>query len=187
MKKGRAGTMTYDCKRHGKTTLFAALNVLDGTVIAQNMQHHRHQEFIRFLNRIEREGPTDKCRPRHPRQLRRAQEGQGPRLARPPPAPDRPLHADLVLVAQCRRGLLRQTHAAQAQVWRLPIRRRPSGRHQPLYPRNTTAQTQNPSSGKPTPIISSPHETEGSKRWNQSTRMSAPRQARQRSGCSCRA
>lgn len=61
MKKGRAGTMTHDYKRHGTTTLFAALNVLDGTVIAQNMQRHRHQEFIRFLNRIEREVPKDKA------------------------------------------------------------------------------------------------------------------------------
>ncbi|MEJ6677200.1 IS630 family transposase [Parasphingorhabdus sp.] len=61
MKKGRAGTMTHDYKRHGTTTLFAALNVLDGTVIAQNMQRHRHQEFIRFLNRIEREIPKDKA------------------------------------------------------------------------------------------------------------------------------
>jgi transposase len=50
MKKGRAGTMTHDYKRHGTTTLFAALNVLDGTVIGRNMQRHRHQEFIRFLN-----------------------------------------------------------------------------------------------------------------------------------------
>ena len=61
MKKGRAGTMSYDYKRHGTTTLFAALNVLDGTVIAQNMQRHRHQECIRFLNRIEREVPPDKA------------------------------------------------------------------------------------------------------------------------------
>jgi transposase len=50
MKPGRAGTMTHDYKRHGTTTLFAALNVLDGTVISRNMQRHRHQEFIRFLN-----------------------------------------------------------------------------------------------------------------------------------------
>ena len=57
MKKGRAGTMTHDYKRHGTTTLFAALNVLDGSVIGQCMQRHRHQEFIRFLNRIERESP----------------------------------------------------------------------------------------------------------------------------------
>src|SRR3954471_15128638 len=53
MKKGRAGTMTHDYVRHGTTTLFAALNVLDGTVIGQCMTRHRHQEFIRFLNRIE--------------------------------------------------------------------------------------------------------------------------------------
>src|ERR1700738_2334122 len=46
LKKGRAGTMTHDYKRHGTTTLFAALNVLDGTVIGRNMQRHRHQEFI---------------------------------------------------------------------------------------------------------------------------------------------
>ena len=53
MKKGRAGTMTHDYKRHGTTTLFAAFNVLDGTVIGHNMQCHRLQEFIRFLNAIE--------------------------------------------------------------------------------------------------------------------------------------
>ena len=60
MKKGRAGTMTHDYKRNGTTTLFAAMNVLDGTVIGQNMQRHRHQEFIRFLNAIEREVPAGK-------------------------------------------------------------------------------------------------------------------------------
>jgi transposase len=60
MKKGRAGTMTHDYKRHGTTTLFAALNVLDGTVISRNMQRHRHQEFIRFLNTIEARVPAGK-------------------------------------------------------------------------------------------------------------------------------
>lgn len=50
LKKGRLGTMTDDYKRHGTTTLSAALNVLDGTVIGRNMQRHGHQEFIRFLN-----------------------------------------------------------------------------------------------------------------------------------------
>ena len=59
MKKGRAGTMTHDYKRHGTTTLFAALDVLDGRVIGQCMQKHRHQEFIRFLNRINREVVPD--------------------------------------------------------------------------------------------------------------------------------
>ncbi len=60
MKKGRCGTMTHDYKRHGTTTLFAALNVLDGSVIGRNMQRHRHQEFIRFLNTIEAQVPAGK-------------------------------------------------------------------------------------------------------------------------------
>ena len=60
MKPGRAGTMTHDYKRHGTTTLFAALNVLDGSVIGHNMKRHRHQEFIRFLNTIEAQVPKRK-------------------------------------------------------------------------------------------------------------------------------
>src|SRR5476651_448938 len=60
MKKGRAGTMTHDYKRHGTTTLFAALDVLDGKVIGRCMQRHRHQEFIRFLNAIEAQVPAGK-------------------------------------------------------------------------------------------------------------------------------
>lgn len=61
IKKGRGGTMAHDYKRHGTTTLFAALNILDGSVIGRNMQRHRHQEFIRFLNAIEAELPKDKA------------------------------------------------------------------------------------------------------------------------------
>ena len=61
LKKGRAGTMTHDYKRNGTTTLFAALNVLDGSVIGRNMQRHRHQEFIRFLNLIEAQVPAGKA------------------------------------------------------------------------------------------------------------------------------
>jgi len=57
LKKGRAETMTHDYKRHGTTTLFAALDVLEGKVIGRCMQRHRHQEFIRFLNAIEAEAP----------------------------------------------------------------------------------------------------------------------------------
>ena len=60
MKKGRCGTMTHDYIRNGTTTLFAALNVLDGTVIGRCMQQHRHQEFIRFLNTVEAAVPAGK-------------------------------------------------------------------------------------------------------------------------------
>src|ERR1700730_9227073 len=54
MKRGRCGTMTHDYKRNGTTTL-SALDVLDVKVIGQCMARHRHQEFIRFLNKINRE------------------------------------------------------------------------------------------------------------------------------------
>jgi hypothetical protein len=80
LKKGRAGTMTHDYIRHGTTTLFAALNVLDGSVIGQCM-------------------------------ARRPQAPQGPRLAHPASALDLSLHADLVLLDQRRRDLLRHTSA----------------------------------------------------------------------------
>ena len=57
MKKGRAGTMTHDYKRNGTTTLFAALNVLTGIIIAQCLPRHRNDEFLKFLRRIDREVP----------------------------------------------------------------------------------------------------------------------------------
>ncbi|EID79784.1 transposase [Rhodococcus opacus RKJ300 = JCM 13270] len=59
MIKGRGETMTHDYKRHGTTTLFAALDVLTGTVIGQCLPRHRHQEFLRFLRTIDREVPKD--------------------------------------------------------------------------------------------------------------------------------
>ena len=60
LKKGRAGTLTHDYQRHGTTTLFAALNTLDGTVVATQMQRHRHQEWLRFLALLEAQTPKDK-------------------------------------------------------------------------------------------------------------------------------
>ena len=57
LKKGRCGTMTHDYKRHGTTTLFAALNVLDGKVIGECHSRHRHQEWLKFLRRLDREFP----------------------------------------------------------------------------------------------------------------------------------
>jgi transposase len=57
LKKGRCGTMTHDYKRNGTTTLFAAMNTLDGTIIAETMPRHRHQEWLAFLKRLDRETP----------------------------------------------------------------------------------------------------------------------------------
>jgi transposase len=57
LKKGRCGTMTHDYKRNGTTTLFAALNVLEGKIIGQCHARHRHQEWLKFLRRLDREFP----------------------------------------------------------------------------------------------------------------------------------
>ena len=54
LKKGRAATMTHDYKRHGTTTLFAALDVKSGLVIGECMPRHRAKEFLSFLRRIDR-------------------------------------------------------------------------------------------------------------------------------------
>ncbi len=59
LKKGRCGTMTHDYKRHGTTTLFAALNVLDGKVIGECYARHRHQEWLKFLRRLDGEFPQE--------------------------------------------------------------------------------------------------------------------------------
>jgi transposase len=58
VRPGRCATMTHDYERNGTTTLFAALNVLDGTVLGRCMQRHRHQEFLRFLNAVEAAVPA---------------------------------------------------------------------------------------------------------------------------------
>ena len=60
MKPGQPTTRTHDYKRHGTTTLFAALDVLEGKVIGRCMQRHRHQVFIRFLNAVEAAVPAGK-------------------------------------------------------------------------------------------------------------------------------
>jgi transposase len=60
LKKGRAGTMTHDYVRHGTTTLFAALNVADGTLIGQCQDRHRHQEWLKFLQLIDAQTPADR-------------------------------------------------------------------------------------------------------------------------------
>lgn len=59
IKKGRCGTMTHDYKRYGTTTLFAAIDMHEGKVISECMPRHRHQEWIKFLNKIDRETPSD--------------------------------------------------------------------------------------------------------------------------------
>src|SRR5229473_2251313 len=141
MKKGRCGTMTHDYKRHGTTTLFAALDVLDGTVIGQCMARHRHQEFIRFPQQDQPRDPGRCGAAPDRRQLCDAQAPQGPRLARTAQALPFPLHPDLGFMAQCRRGPLRQTDPTAAQLRGLQRHCRSPGRYQPL-PRGNQSKPQ---------------------------------------------
>lgn len=101
IKNGRAGTMTHDCKRHGTTTLFAALNVLDGTVIGRNMQRHRHQEFIRFLNAIEAQMPPRKQIHAIVDNYATPQAPEGAPVVGPASPLGLPLHAHISILVQC--------------------------------------------------------------------------------------
>jgi transposase len=60
LKPGRCGTMTHDYKRNGTTSLFAAMNIADGTIIGECLPRHRHQEWLRFLRLIKAQVPPDK-------------------------------------------------------------------------------------------------------------------------------
>jgi DDE superfamily endonuclease len=118
LKPGKAGTMTHDYLRNGVTTLFAAFDVLDGTVLGRCTQRHRHQEFLRFLNTLEGAVPAGKVihvilddygSHKHPKVLRW--------LARHP------------------RWIFHFTPTAGPQARQLPLDRRPAGRDQPLHRR----------------------------------------------------
>jgi transposase len=132
MKKGRAGTLTHDYKRNGTTTLFAALNVLDGKVIGRNMQRHRHQEFILFLNAIEAEVPAGKvvhvildnyAAHKHPK-VRHWLHRHERFTFHFTPTSCSWLNAV--------EGFFDQAHRASVEARHLPINRRPSGRHPSL-------------------------------------------------------
>ncbi len=89
LKKGRAATMTHDYKRNGTTTLFAALNVLDGTVIGQCQARHRHTEWLKFLRQIDRQTVNDHLNGAIPGSVYWSHPGIG--LMEPPQ--DRPIGA----------------------------------------------------------------------------------------------
>jgi hypothetical protein len=137
LKPGRCGTMTHDYKRHGITTLFAALNILEGKILGRCMQRHRHQEFIRFLNAVEADIPAGKTV--HVVLDNYATPPKGSRLARTASALRLPFHPNLGFLAQRGRGLLRQADPTPPQTRRVPVDRRSPGRHQPLSTRSQRA------------------------------------------------
>ena len=162
IKKGRAGTMTHDYIRHGTTTLFAALNVLDGSVIGQCMARHRHQEFIRFLNRVEATVPAGKlihaildnyAAHKHPKV--RAWLTRHPRWT---------FH---FTPTSC--SWVNAVETFFATLPAAACNAAPSTRWSTSRPRSTatstsTTSTPSPSSGPPTPTASSKRSTEGIRR-----------------------
>ena len=140
MKPGRAGTMTHDDKRHGTTTLFAALNVLEGTVIGSCLARHRHQEFRKFLNLLDAETPPDVEIPCHRRQLRDAHASGDSPVA--PPASAVPLAccAPECLVAESRGGVVLAPDHGAGAARRLSQRPRPHRRDLCLYPQSQSAR-----------------------------------------------
>ena len=104
---GKPERRTHDYVRHGTTSLFAAMNVADGTVISSLHRRHRATEFKKFLTKIDHQGTR---RGRHPRDLRQLRDPQAPghqEVAQRPPASQAALHPDLLIVAQPRRAVLR--------------------------------------------------------------------------------
>ena len=159
--------MTHDYKRNGTTTLFAALNVLDGTVIGRNMQRHRHQEFIRFLNTVEAQVPAGKvihaivdnyATHKHPKV--RIWLAHHPRwIFHFTPTSASWLNAVEGFFAKLtrrrlRRGVFHSVVDLQAAINRFI---------------ESSTPTQHPSSGLPIQPASSQPSNEGNKRWSQST------------------
>ena len=171
LKKGRGATMTHDYKRHGTTTLFAALDVLEGTVISQHSARHRHEEFVRFLDRIERtvaagtpiHAILDNYSA-HKHKAVRAWLEKHPRWTfHFTPTSCSWLNAVEGFFAKLTRRRLKHG------VFRSVAELRDAIQHST----STTGQRQSPSSGSQTPTTSSPREIEGSKRWIQSTSASS--------------
>ena len=136
LKRGKCATLTHDYKRHGTTTLFAALSVLEGKVIGRCVPRHRHQEFIRFIATVERSVPAGKVIHAILDNYAAHKHPQSAGLARRASAMDVPLHADLLLLAQCRGRLLLQAHSAEPQTGRFSLGRRPRKRDHPLHRRD---------------------------------------------------
>ena len=124
MKKGRCGTMTHDYKRNGTTTLFAALNMCDGTVISRVTKRHRHQEYLTFLRQLDRETPKGLTLhlivdnyATHKHEKVQTLVGEAPSI---PPS----LHPHVVVLAEHGRAVLSGADRQENQARRLPLSRR---------------------------------------------------------------
>ena len=140
MKPGRAGTMTHDYKRHGTTTLFAALNVLEGTVIGSCLARHRHQEFRKFLNLLDAETPPDVEIHAIVDNIRDAQASGDSTVAPPASAVPLAFCAHECLVAESRGGVVLTPDHGAGAARRLSQRPRPHRRDLCLYSQSQSAR-----------------------------------------------
>ena len=133
MRPGQAERRTHDYKRHGTTSLFAALDVKAGTIVGKCMRRHRAAEFRKFLDEVERNVPAaPRCPHRHG-QLRHPQNQADPRLVRQAATLARSLHTDERLLDQSSRALLRTADRAGLAARRVPLRSRVRKRHPPIH------------------------------------------------------
>jgi transcriptional regulator with XRE-family HTH domain len=131
MRPGQVERRTHDYRRHGTTSLFAALDVKTGKVVGECHLRHRSVEFRKFLDTIDAHVPPDLA-VHHSRQLRDAQDGADPTLAREAPALPSPLHADWRVLAQPGGALVCVAHREATPPRRAPQPARAGGSHQAL-------------------------------------------------------
>ena len=120
LKKGRCGTMTHDYKRNGTATLFAALNVADGTVISMCDDRHRHQEWLQFLRVIDQVTPAGKDVHLIADNYATHKHVKVQAMVEAASALPRPLHADQFVLAEYGRAFLPRPNAEPAASRRLP-------------------------------------------------------------------
>ena len=134
LRPGIPARQTHDYKRHGTTTLFAALSLLDGQVIGECLPRHRSREFIRFLRSGSRDARGTRAASDR-RQLQHAQEPAGHALAHAPPTVSSPLHPDQQFVAQPGGALVRRDHSQAHPTRHLQEREGTHGRDHGVSPR----------------------------------------------------
>ncbi len=135
LRPGQAERRTHDYTRHGTTSLFAALDVKAGTVIGRCFPRHRAAEFRRFLDEVDAQVPPD-LDIHLVLDNSAAHKTKDPRLAGQAAPLPRPLHADIGLLDQPGRALVRPAHRARDPPGRPPLRRRPRTRHPRLRRRD---------------------------------------------------
>ena len=129
MQPGLPERATHDYKRHGTSSLYAALDVSTGKVIGSLHSRHRAIEFKTVPAAHRRGGPGRSRRPRDPRQQLDPQDPGDPEMAGRAPRFVLALHPDLQLLAEPRRALVRRTDQQEAPPWRTPLRRPAQRRH----------------------------------------------------------